>query len=392
MAAPDLPVDSLRQSVLQYVPLTTRSILALRCCSSSWRSSLECSTAYVQRPSHSDVVVSANGKSAIVALRGEMGPHVSSHRHSEVTKPKRTVLIAPALVCRSSDSAGGFLGNGFHMTERQLYRIFHVIETIVLARPLLDLRVEVDYRGWSPRCAEGSGLSIAGFSDPDTVASITPQQLISLGLGATTPLDPVALGSMLAGCYQLATLTIEDWCDDSTLSVIARSLPKLASLTVRRAQKLSDMSLQFSSAFLTRLKFVEICECPQVTDKGLTALVRGSADALRHIKFTFCERMTDLTLTQIAASTGRNLLTLDVSGNTLITSAGILLLFTDHCKLEEMHVNFILGALDADVLEAVLEFGWTVAKISAAFSHAEMGCGMPALIQKLRTRGTDIMC
>jgi hypothetical protein len=391
MAAPDLPLDSLRQSVLQYIPLTTRSVLALRCCSSSWRSSLECSTAYVQRPLYSDVVVSSDGRSAIVALRGDTRQLVGS-RHNEVTKPKRTVVITPALVSQRSDSAEAYLGNVCYMTERQLYRVFHVIETIVLSRPNLDLRVEVDYRGWSPRFTEGRGLPIAGFSDPDTVASITPLQLISLALGATTPLDPAALGSMFAGCYQLASLTIEQWCNDSTLSVIARSLPKLASLTIKRAQQLSDVSLQFSSAFLTCLKFVEICECPQVTDKGLTAVVRGSADALRHIKFPFCERMTDLTLTQIAASTGRNLLTLDVSGNTLITSAGVLLLFTDHCKLEELHVNFILGALDADVLEAVLEFGWTVAKISAAFSHSEIGCGMPALIQKLRSRGTDIMC
>lgn len=382
----DLPSDSLRQCILQYIPLTTTSILALRCCSSTWRSSLECSPAYVERPQSDDVVVSVNGRSAVVAPRGDLGTPLVQRQ--EVTKPKRTVVIALARLVSRDDGRKAPL----HMTERQLYRVFHVLDTIVLSRPHIDLRVDIDYRGWTPRFDPDSSLPLSGFSDPDTVASITPQQLVSLSLGPTTPLDSTALGSMVAGCYQLASLTIEQWCDDSTLSVIARSLPNLSSLTIRRAHKLSDASLQFAAPLLTCLQSLELCECPQITDRGLTAMVRGSADALRHIKFTFCERMTDLTMTQIAASAGRQLLSLDVSGNTLITSTGVILLFTDQCKLQELHANFVMGALDTDVLEAILEFGWTVYKISAAFTHADIGYGMPALIQKLRTRGTDVMC
>jgi hypothetical protein len=341
-------------------------------------------------PTDQDVVLSGNGRSAIVLLRGD-----PAKAACETSRPSRSITLAPGArhhLAKKHDSGQDV---SCVMSERQLYRVYHVMDTIVRARPTLELRISVDFRGWYPRVSldsDNTPLPLSGFSDPDTLASITPPQLISLAFGATTPLAPGPLASMVSGCFQLSHLTIEGWCDDGALTVVAKALPRLSTLVIKNAPKLSDTSLQFASSFLTCLRSLELCECPQVTDKGFAAIVRGSSEQLKHLNISFCERVTDLTLTQVSASCGRSLLTLDVSGNSLVSPQGLLMLFTEQCKLEELHVNFNAGLLNIDVLEAILEYGWTVHKISAAFAHVENSFGTMPLVQKLRSRGCDVMC
>lgn len=265
----------------------------------------------------------------------------------------------------------------------------------------MELRVVADFTKWFPRAAEhlNAPLPPVGFSDVDTVAAIIPPQVHSLTLGPSTPFSAGALQSLAMGCLNLFVVSIEMWCDDDALSSLARSAPNLITLTLSQCAKLTDLGLRVCAQFVRSLQTLKLCECNQITDAGLSVIVRNNGDSLRTLAFPFCERITDLSLTQVAASCGRTLQSLDVSGNRLVTPTGLLLLFTDECRLESLSINFCPGAVTIDVALAILEFGWTINKVSCAFSDVIPSSDdnpakkyMTELVQKIRTRGCDFLC
>lgn len=294
------------------------------------------------------------------------------------------------------------LASGDAMTEQQLYRAIHIIDTVKRARPALQLQVHLDFTNWIPRNPTGATPigGVSAFSDPDTLAALCPPQLRSIRLAGHLKLPSSCLHTICMGAHQLTSFWVDAprWFNDDALCAVSRNAPLLQSLVVRQAALLTDVSLQVSSHCLTHLQVLQITEARQVTDVGLCALLRRNKN-LRILSLPFCERVTGDTVTTVAAVARKSLTDLDLSGDTLVSPQSLLLLFTENCQLRRLHASFNKGLITIEVLHAMLEYGWTLEHVSAAFSEVipedpnnAARVHVIGMVQRLRTRGCDFLC
>ena len=194
----------------------------------------------------------------------------------------------------------------------------------------------------------------------------------TLNVGTSGPLVPNHHPS--AWCLSLTYLDMSDCgISDRVLASIVSHSSLLQNLYIRRNPDVTDNGLKWVAAKCPRLSEISICECPQITNRGIEFLVERINTNLKYLSMAKCFLLTDKAIKYIVfhcpklrylnirglnqlsdksmeyLSRCQRLRSLDISKCYLITDAGITVVAL-HCALRRLSLRACSKLTDKSLL------------------------------------------
>lgn len=372
-AKEDFPHFSVKSCILDFIPCTSKTLRTVRLLSSEWRVASERCTVWTSAP-ECDCFASRSSTSVLLRLKatdagGTTGVSTLLNPSDDTT----TILHAKINSTYAKISAVGLLKAFQTLEWVQHYR----------SRSLLLLRLDlVDQK--------------EPFADSDTIAAVFPSCLRELLLGPKIRFDRDQIHTIAIGSNILNTLRIDGWATDNMIMSFAANCPLLTSISLRQPAGITDAALVMVGQRLRVLKELFISECDTIGDVGVCAIARG-CPTLEKLCLPFCPKFTDLALREVGISLVTQLVALDISGNTRVSTDSLLPLLEDQIKLQHLNLSFCALLVTTEVMEMMVRTCWCLTTATFAFSNVlplEEGPTrdyMLKMVKELQMRGCDIM-
>jgi hypothetical protein len=128
----------------------------------------------------------------------------------------------------------------------------------------------------------------------------------------------------LATCHDITTLLLESCykVTDKFILRVAKNMTNLQKLSLKMCKNITDESIVFISTTLQELQHITLCRCFRITDAGVIPLASNLRDKLRSIDLTLCSKVSNSSAIAIAEHC-TNLTKLDISECANISDEGL---------------------------------------------------------------------